>query len=209
MLRYLFATALVFLLGLEPFAASAARPVRTRPIEVQILAFNDFHGNIESPKLTVPALDSHGREVAVPAGGVAYLAGALESLRKGHPYTTTVSAGDVIGASPLASALFLDEPTIHAMNALHLDLNAVGNHEFDRGSSELLRMQRGGCQQYTRRRPCALEPFPGAKFRFLAANVLTADGSTLFPATAIRRFGPITIGFIGMTLKETGALVTP
>ena len=155
MLRYLFATALVFLLGLEPFAASAARPVRTRPIEVQILAFNDFHGNIESPKLTVPALDSHGREAAVPAGGVAYLAGALESLRKGHPYTTTVSAGDVIGASPLASALFLDEPTIHAMNALHLDLNAVGNHEFDRGSSELLRMQRGGCQQYTRRRPCA------------------------------------------------------
>jgi 5'-nucleotidase len=209
MLRYLFATALLFLFGLEPFAASAARPHRTRPIEVQILAFNDFHGNIESPKLTVPALDSHGKEVAVPAGGVAYLAGALESLRKGHRYTTTVSAGDVIGASPLASALFLDEPTIHAMNALHLDLNAVGNHEFDRGSSELLRMQRGGCQQYTRRRPCALEPFPGAKFRFLAANVLTEDGNTLFPATAIRRFGPVIIGFIGMTLKETGTLVTP
>jgi 5'-nucleotidase len=209
MLRYLFATALLFLFGLEPFAASAARPHRTRPIEVQILAFNDFHGNIESPKLTVPALDSHGKEVAVPAGGVAYLAGALESLRKGHRYTTTVSAGDVIGASPLASALFLDEPTIHAMNALHLDLNAVGNHEFDRGSSELLRMQRGGCQQYTRRRPCALEPFPGAKFRFLAANVLTVDGNTLFPATAIRRFGPVIIGFIGMTLKETGTLVTP
>ena len=209
MLRYLFATALLFLLGLEPSAASAARPARTRPVEVQILAFNDFHGNIESPKLTVPALDSHGKEIAVPAGGAAYLAGALENLRKGHRYTTTVSAGDVIGASPLASALFLDEPTIHAMNALHLDLNAVGNHEFDRGSSELLRMQRGGCQQYTRRRPCALEPFPGAKFRFLAANVLTKDGNTLFPATAIRRFGPIRIGFIGMTLKETGTLVTP
>ena len=95
------------------------------------------------------------------------------------------------------------------MNALHLDLNAVGNHEFDRGSSELLRMQRGGCLKYSARKPCALEPFGGARFRFLAANVLTADGKTLFPATAIRRFGPVRIGFIGMTLKETGTLVTP
>ena len=110
----------------------------------EILAFNDFHGNIESPNLTVPALDSRGKSVDVPAGGVAYLAGALAKLRTGHRYTTTVSAGDLIGASPLASAYFLDEPTIHAMNALKLDLNAVGNHEFDRGSSELLRMQRGG-----------------------------------------------------------------
>ena len=171
MRRYLIATALLFLLGLEPSAISAAKPGHTRPIEVQILAFNDFHGNIESPKLAVPALDSRGQEVQVPAGGVAYLAGALEKLRRGHRYTTTVSAGDLIGASPLASALFLDEPTVHAMNALHLDLNAVGNHEFDRGSSELLRMQRGGCMQYTRRKPCALEPFGGARFHFLAANV--------------------------------------
>lgn len=209
MRRYLIATALLFLLAWEPIAATAAKPAGKRPIEVQILAFNDFHGNIESPKLTVPLPDSHGKDVQVPAGGVAYLAGALEKLRQGHRYTTTVSAGDLIGASPLASAYFLDEPTIHAMNALHLDLNAVGNHEFDRGSSELLRMQRGGCAQYSRRKPCALEAFGGARFRFLAANVLQQDGTTLFPATAIRRFGPIKIGFIGMTLKETGTLVTP
>ena len=209
MRRYLIATALLFLLAWEPFVASAAKPAGKRPIEVQILAFNDFHGNIESPKLTVPLPESQGHDAQVPAGGVAYMAGALEKLRQGHRYSTTVSAGDLIGASPLASAFFLDEPTIHAMNALHLDLNAVGNHEFDRGSSELLRMQRGGCAQYTRRKPCALEPFDGAHFRFLAANVLQQDGKTLFPATAIRRFGPIKIGFIGMTLKETGTLVTP
>jgi 5'-nucleotidase len=209
MRRYLIATALLFLLALEPFTASAAKAPAKKPIEVQILAFNDFHGNIDSPKLTVPLPVSHRQEVQVPAGGVAYLAGALEKLRAGHRYTATVSAGDLIGASPLASAYFLDEPTIHAMNALHLDLNAVGNHEFDRGSSELLRMQRGGCGQYTRRKPCALEPFDGARFRFLAANVLQEDGTTLFPATAIRRFGAIRIGFIGMTLKETGTLVTP
>jgi 5'-nucleotidase len=209
MLRYLIATALLFLLATEPFPASAANRAPSRPIEVQILAFNDFHGNIEWPKLAVPKLDRRGDEVQVPAGGAAYLAGALEKLRTGHRYTITVSAGDLIGASPLASAYFLDEPTIHAMNALGLDLNAVGNHEFDRGSSELLRMQRGGCGQYTRRKPCALEPFDGARFRFLAANVLQQDGTTLFPATAIRRFGPIKIGFIGITLKETGTLVTP
>jgi len=207
--RYLIATALLFLAVTEPFAVSAAKPSRARPIEVQILAFNDFHGNIESPKLTVPAPDPHGREVAVPAGGVAYLAGALERLRKGHAYTATVSAGDLIGASPLASAWFLDEPTVEAMSALHLDLNAMGNHEFDRGSGELMRMQNGGCAQYTRRKPCALGPFRGAHFEFLAANVLKDDGKTLFPATAIRRFGPVKIGFIGMTLRETGTLVTP
>jgi 5'-nucleotidase len=209
MRRYLIATGLLFFITLESVGVAAAKPPVRRPIEVQILAFNDFHGNIEPPKLTVPAPDSHGGEIAVPAGGVAYLAGALERLRSGHRYTTTVSAGDLIGASPLASALFLDEPTVHAMNALRLDLNAVGNHEFDRGSSELLRMQRGGCLKYTARKPCALEPFGGAHFRFLAANVLTADGKTLFPATAVRRFGPVKIGFIGMTLKETGTLVTP
>ena len=209
MRRYLIATALLFLLGLEPSAASAAKPRRGGSIEVQILAFNDFHGNIDSPKLAVPALDPAGREVQVPAGGVAYLAGALEQLRKGHRYSITVSAGDLIGASPIDSALFLDEPTIHAMNAAHLDLNAVGNHEFDRGAKELLRIQYGGCRKYTRRTPCALEPFHGARFRFLAANVVRQDGSTIFPASAIRQFGPVKVGFIGMTLKETAVLATP
>ena len=84
MRRYLIATALLFLLAFEPVGGAAAKPPVGRPIEVQIFAFNDFHGNIEPPKLTVPAPDSHGGEIAVPAGGVAYLAGALERLR-GRP----------------------------------------------------------------------------------------------------------------------------
>jgi 5'-nucleotidase len=120
-----------------------------------------------------------------------------------------VAAGDMIGASPLVSAYFLDEPTINAMNLAQVDIAAVGNHEFDKGSAELLRMARGGCQKYTTRRPCQLEEFGGAKFEFLAANVQTASGKTLFPATALRRFGQVTIGFIGMTLKDTGTHVTP
>ena len=120
-----------------------------------------------------------------------------------------MSAGDLIGASPFASAAFLDEPTIAAMNLLGLDLNAVGNHEFDKGARELWRMQAGGCATYTLRKPCRLEPFAGAKFRFLAANVHTGDNVTLFAPTAIRQFGPVRIGFIGMTLKGTKDIVTP
>jgi 5'-nucleotidase len=177
---------------------------------VQILAFNDFHGNLEPPKQTIPARDSAGTEIRVPAGGVAYLAGALSQLRQGQQHSITVSAGDLIGGSPITSSLFLDEPTILAMNLAGLELSAVGNHEFDRGSAELIRMQTGGCAKNTTRQPCAVDKdFAGARFAFLAANVVKQDGTTLFPGTSLKRFGPITIGFIGMTLKETGVLVTP
>ena len=122
---------------------------------MQILAINDFHGNIEPPKRTIAGADTNGAEVKVPVGGVAYMAGALEALRQGQPNSITVSAGDLIGASPLTSALFLDEPTITPLNLVGLELAAVGNHEFDKGSAELLRMQRGGCEKYTGRQPCA------------------------------------------------------
>ena len=145
----------------------------------------------------------------MPAGGVAYLASAAKALRAGKPYSVTVSAGDMIGAAPLVSALFLDEPTIGAMDLAGVEFNAVGNHEFDKGAAELLRMQNGGCEKHTTRTPCALEPFKGAGFKFLAANVLTPHGGTLFPGTAIKDFGPVQIGFIGMTLKETASIVTP
>jgi len=130
-------------------------------------------------------------------------------LRESHPYTVTVSAGDMIGAAPLVSSLFLDEPTVAAMNLVGVEFNAVGNHEFDKGSAELTRMQTGGCAKFTLRAPCALEPFKGATFGFLAANVVRRDGTTLFPGTGIKDFGPVQIGFIGMTLKETATLVTP
>ena len=176
---------------------------------VQILAINDFHGNLEPPKTAIDAPAPGPTAVKVPAGGAAYLAGALKARRGSHPYSVTVSAGDMIGASPLVASLFLDEPTIAAMNEAGVEYNAVGNHEFDKGAAELQRMQGGGCAKHTMRQPCAVEPFAGAKFRFLAANVRTADGGTLFPGTAIKDFGPVQIGFIGMTLKETATLVTP
>lgn len=186
-----------------------APPAAPEPVVVQILAINDFHGNLEPPKNAIDATLADGSKVKVPAGGAAYLAGALKARRGSHRHSVTVSAGDMIGAAPLVSSLFLDEPTIAAMNEAGVEYNAVGNHEFDKGSAELLRMQNGGCEKHASRAPCAVEPFQGARFRFLAANVLRADGTTLFPGTAIKDFGRVQVGFIGMTLKETATLVTP
>ena len=180
----------------------ASPPAAQGPVEVQILAINDFHGNLEPPNLTVPASDG-----PVPAGGAAYLAGALKQARIAN--SVTVAAGDLIGASPISSALFLDEPSIKALTLAGLELASVGNHEFDKGSAELLRIQKGGCEKFTRRQPCALEHFSGAGFQYLAANVVASDGRTIFPGTAIKEVGGTKIGFIGMTLKETGTLVSP
>lgn len=189
-------------------APPAPPPVAKAPVEVQILAFNDFHGNLQTPD-PVEVAGPDGTRHKIMTGGVAHLAAALAGLRAGHPNTITVSAGDTIGASPLISANYLDEPTIAAMNLLGLELNSVGNHEFDRGTDELKRMQAGGCTKFTRRTPCAVEPFGGARFRYLAANVVQGDGTTIFPPYAIRQVGPVKIGFIGMTLKNTDHLVTP
>ena len=118
-----------------------------------------------------------------------------------------VSAGDLIGGSPLLSALFHDEPTIEAFDLMGLDFNAVGNHEFDDGVHELLRMQRGGCHP-TDGCPDG-DGFSGARFGFLAANVRWRDsGLTVFPAYGIRRFEGVPIAFIGLTLEDTPAVVS-
>jgi 5'-nucleotidase len=206
--RFTAGFAALFLAGCAAHVPPPA-PVAQAPIEVQILAINDFHGNIETPSEPVAITQPDGTILKARVGGAAQLASALERARQGHPNSITVAAGDLIGASPLASAYFLDEPTIDSMNLLGLSVASVGNHEFDKGSAELLRMQNGGCETHTSRVPCRLERFSGARFQYLSANVLRADGSSLFPATAIRQVGPIRIGFIGETLKDTGTLVSP
>jgi 5'-nucleotidase len=143
------------------------------------------------------------------------MAGYIDELKSQNPNAIVVSAGDIIGATPLISALFHDEGTIEAMNRLGLDLNAVGNHEFDEGKDELKRMQNGGCHP-TDPNTCrgadvgTPVPFEGAHFKFLAANVVdTANGKTIFPAYSIKVVGGVRVGFIGMTLKETPTIVTP
>lgn len=204
-------------LGLPALLAACAGPMAQRqaaaPVEVGIIAINDFHGSLEPPRQSVNAPDGKGGIVPVPAGGAAWLASAIDSVRGKYANALTVSAGDMISASQLASSLYLDEPTISVMNRIGVDFNAVGNHEFDRGQHELMRMQNGGCEKLTAKEPCALEPFAGAKFRYLSASTVKADGSTLFPATGLRTFGKgkgaVTVGVIGLTLKGTPDLVVP
>ncbi|MXO91642.1 bifunctional metallophosphatase/5'-nucleotidase [Altererythrobacter aquaemixtae] len=184
------------------------------PVTVKIIGLNDFHGNIEPIRRPIGVMDDAGQTQQIYAAGAAYLATVIEQYREGFDNTLVIAAGDLIGGSPLASSIFLDEPAIGAMNRMGLDFNAVGNHEFDRGWKELKRIQDGGCEKNTLRQPCAVEnPYPGAEFRFLAANVVMPDGSTLFPAYGIKRFDAggqdIAVGVIGLTLKDTPTLVTP
>lgn len=182
-------------------------------LAVKVIAFNDFHGNINP-------VSGNYFGVTGPTGGVAYMASAVAALKAQNPNNVVVSAGDLIGASPLASALFHDEPTIEAMNRLGLEFNAVGNHEFDEGRDELVRMQNGGCHpdpaEVAAGHTCrgaevgTPVPFEGAKFKFLAANVVDrATGKTLFPAYKVKSFKGIPVAFIGMTLKGTPGIVTP
>ena len=202
-------------------AAPGAAPVSQRgasTLKVKLIAFNDFHGNLEAPGATIRAPadglvgDTTGREVAVPAGGAARFATLVKQLRAVNPNNAVVSSGDLIGASPLVSALFLDEPTIEAMNLIGVDFNSVGNHEFDRGVAELERKQTGGCERFV----AALEPcrggyrFAGANFQYLAANVIDrASGQPIFPPYGIKSFEGVSVGFIGLTLKGTAQLVDP
>lgn len=193
---------------------TAKAPVPDAPVTVRLVAINDFHGNLEPIKRPLELEDGQGGKQTVYAGGAAWFADAVAKTRAQNEYSMAVSAGDMISASPLVSSLFLDEPTIGVMNRIGIDFNAVGNHEFDRGWRELKRLQAGGCEKYTLRQPCAVEnPYKGANFPFLAANVTMPDGDTLFPAYGIKRFGSgaraVAVGVIGLTLKGTPSIVDP
>ena len=206
------ATGVALSLGL--IGSACAVPSNHTTKTIKIVAFNDFHGQLESPG-TFRQSTSSPSSANIPVGGVDWMAGYIDELKSQNPNTIVVSAGDIIGASPLVSALFHDEGTIEAMNRLGLDLNAVGNHEFDEGKDELKRMQNGGCHP-TDQNTCrgadvgTPVPFEGAKFKFLAANVVdTANGKTIFPAYSIKVVNGVRVAFIGMTLKETPTIVTP
>lgn len=211
--RLLLTPALLLTLG-ACATLPASMPAPSGPqATLQILGLNDFHGNLEVPAQPTtwhgtPANVPGGQQSAV-LGGAARLGAQLAAMRDGQAHTVTVAAGDLISASPLVSSYYLDEPSIAALSQMGLELAAVGNHEFDRGTAELTRLQQGGCERNTPKQPCALEPFTGASFQYLAANVLDDAGDTLFPGTAMRRFGDVTVGFIGMTLKETAQVSSP
>jgi 5'-nucleotidase len=204
-----------------PAAASAVpvvAPVRDAApplVHVQILAINDFHGNLEPPSGTNgvvlaapddPLASTPGARATdagvtlIPAGGAAFLATHIARLRAANPTTVVVSAGDLTGASPLLSNLYDDEPTVQAMSRLGLDLEAVGNHDFDRGLSALKRLQAGACPPGD----CDAGAFPAASFEYLAANVIDdSTGHTAFPPYSIRDLGGARVAFIGETLRQT------
>ncbi len=216
--------AVALAVGAVLFAAAVFAAVRAwrMPVivTVQLLAFNDFHGNLDLPE------GSTGQIEATPAGGVEYLATHLARLKAQNPNTLIVSAGDDFGASPMLSALFHHEPTVQALDAAGLDLSAVGNHEFDDGWRELLRIQRGGCHPVDGCRDHG--SFSGATYQYLAANVVldpkavdaatlaaikwpavVTDPRPLLPAFAVKEIDGVKVGFIGLSLQGTATIVLP
>jgi 5'-nucleotidase len=196
-------------LALAPCALPAAAQTPA-PVELRILAINDFHGNLRPPPggIRINDPEDKTRKVTVAAGGAEYMATLVKQLRDGHKNTIFVAAGDLIGASPFLSAMFHDEPSIESLSMMGLAITSVGNHEFDEGRTELLRMQNGGCHPED---GCqGPHPFTGAKFHYLAASTIeTATGKSILPPYEIREFEGIPVAFIGLTLKETAGIVSP
>ncbi len=184
-----------------PIATVDAQTAPSDTMTVQILGLNDFHGNIEPPA------GSSGRIGTTTAGGAEYLATHLRRLREQNSRTLIVHAGDLIGASPLLSAIFKDEPTIEVMRMIGLDVLGVGNHEFDKGIVELKRIAGGGCHPVE---GCFEGTYSGTTFPVLAANVVEEkSGNSVLPAWDIRVVDGVRIGFIGVTLESTPTIVAP
>ena len=204
--RLMAAWLLALLAAIGVFAAPASTAQKPDPpgqlVDLQLLAFNDYHGYLETDSNPGP-----GNVGSDPAGGGEFLSAKLNELRQGNKYSLTVAAGDLIGGSPFLSGLFHDEPSVESLNAMGVDVSSVGNHEFDEGVTELLRMQNGGCHPVD---GCYFpaQPYAGADFSWLAANVVNdATGQTALPPYWITKIQSVKVGFIGMTLEETDTLV--
>src|SRR4030081_1277996 len=209
-MRYWFcqvAAAAMLALALGPAPRAQAQAA---PVDLRILAINDFHGNLRPPEggIRIADPDDKTRKIAVAAGGAEYMATLVKQLRQGAKNNIFVAAGDLIGASPFLSAMFHDEPSIESLSIMGLEVASVGNHEFDEGKEELLRMQNGGCHPIDKCQ--GPHPFLGAKFRYLAASTVEKNtGKTIFPPYEIRQFDGIPVAFIGLALKGTPGLVSP
>jgi 5'-nucleotidase len=205
--RYQTLAAAMLAMALAPAPRAAAQ---TAPVELRILAINDFHGYLQPPPagIRIAGPDDKTKKITMPAGGAEHMATLVKQLRQNNKNNIFVAAGDLIGASPFLSAMFHDEPTIESLSMMGLEVASVGNHEFDEGKDELLRMQNGGCHPID---GCqGPHPFLGAKFRYLAASTIEkATSKTVLPAYEIREFDGVPVAFIGLTLKGTPNLVAP
>ncbi|MFC4637044.1 bifunctional metallophosphatase/5'-nucleotidase [Deinococcus hohokamensis] len=179
--------------------------------DITVIGVNDFHGNLLPTSFRVPDPADRSKTLTVQAGGIEAIGGVLAQARAANPNTVFVGVGDMTGASPLASALLRDEPTIDALTQLGMQVNVVGNHEFDNGIKELQRFQQGGCDSNAPDRACKFNPtFAGAGFTYLAANVVdSTTGKRVFPAYKIVKVGQARVAFVGAVLKDTPTVVTP
>ncbi|MGZ9030595.1 MAG: bifunctional metallophosphatase/5'-nucleotidase [Burkholderiaceae bacterium] len=191
-------------------------PTRSKgdSVEMRVIAFNDFHGHLEpgDNQIHVPDPADPSRTRPLRTGGAAYLATLIARLRAEQPRHVVVSSGDLVGASPLVSGLFHDEPTIEVMNSIGIDFNSVGNHEFDRGVDELKRLAQGGCRTTSseHHRSCSGGTYAGARFPFLAANVLDrSTGQPIFAPTFVKNVDGLRVGFVGVVTRSTPGIVVP
>lgn len=181
---------------------------------LRLIAFNDFHGHLEPANTTLMLSDpgDPAQKLRVQTGGAAWLGGLIGKLRSEVPNAVVFASGDTIGAAPLISTLFRHESTIDVMNGIGLDFAIVGNHEFDAGLKELRRIAKGGCAPNSANgavTSCEGGPYRGAKFPFLAANVVQPDGETIFPPLVIKEYDGVKVGFIGVVTRTTPEIVSP
>ncbi|WP_189641918.1 bifunctional metallophosphatase/5'-nucleotidase [Deinococcus piscis] len=204
------------LISLPLLLAACTQPARPADgtATVTVLGLNDFHGQLEQSSFRgkqIPDPKNPGKTVAAPAGGISAIGGLVQEVRAANPNTVLVGVGDLTGASPLSSSLLADEPTVMAMNRLGMSVNVLGNHELDYGLKELQRFQKGGCDSVARPdKDCQfVNPFPGASYTYIAANVFDKNGAHVFPAYRMVKVGDLNIAFVGAVLEETPSVVTP
>lgn len=188
--RRRFALAAATAAGALMASTFTALPAYAADTQVQIVTTNDFHGRLLNTTTNGEA-------------GAAVLAGAVEQLRAQNPNTVFAAAGDLIGASTFESFIQRDKPTIDALNAAGLEVSAVGNHELDQGYDDLVNRVMAPYDAIS-------NPYGGAQWTYISANLkVRATGEPAVPATWIKQFGDVEIGFVGAVTEELPTLVSP
>ena len=207
---------LTLALGLSSCNLFSVTPA-SDPADVVVLGLNDFHGNLvptgfSGIKIPAPTATNPAATVNLAAGGAEIIGGYVASTRAANPNTILVGGGDLIGASPVISSLLRDEPSVIALSKMGMVVSSLGNHEFDQGLKELMRMQNGGCDSNDMAKACKFEAnYPGASFKWLGANVVDkTSGLPVFkPYQIVTTPGGARIAFVGAVTKTTPTIVSP
>jgi len=206
-------TLLTLALGLSSCSLVAGN----KPVDVVVLGLNDFHGNLlptgfAGIKVPAPTAANPAATANLTAGGAEIIGGYVAAARAANPNTVLVGGGDLIGASPVISSLLRDEPSVIALSKMGMQVSSLGNHEFDQGLKELMRMQNGGCDKNDAAKACKFDAnYPGASFKWLGANVLDkATGKPVFaPYQIVTTPSGARIAFVGAVTRTTPTIVSP